>query len=193
MKTYDIRLCGVNRTLPLIPIPGDLAFASFVIISDTELVSAAAPVLAEKILQHGPVEAVVTAEAKGIALAYEVSRLLGLKRFIVARKSVKSYMRDVVHHEVQSITTAAKQTLYLDGTDADAIRGKRVCLIDDVISTGESIAAVEELVKHAGGQVIVRAAVLAEGSAANRSDIVYLQKLPLFRKISETEFQPLDL
>ena len=92
MKTYDIRLCGVNRTLPLIPIPGDLAFASFVIISDTELVSATAPALVKKILQNGTVEAVVTAEAKGIALAYEVSRLLGLKRFIVARKSVKSYM-----------------------------------------------------------------------------------------------------
>jgi len=193
MKSYDISLCGVNRTLPLIPIPGDLAFASFVIISDTELVSAAAPALVEKILQNGPVEAVVTAEAKGIALAYEVSRLLGLKRFIVARKSVKSYMRNVVHHEVQSITTAEKQALYLDGTDASAVRGKRVCLIDDVISTGESIAAVEELVHHAGGQVIVRAAVLAEGDAARRSDIVFLQKLPLFRKTGNNEYEPQDL
>ena len=127
MKNYQMELCGVQRTLPFIPISDDMAFASFVVLGDTELVSACAPVLAEKI---GPVDAVVTAEAKGIALAYEISRLLGLKEFIVARKSQKSYMRDVVSASVHSITTAGEQHLYLDGVDADKIRGKHVCLLD---------------------------------------------------------------
>jgi len=192
MKTYDISICGVTRTLPLIPISDGMAFASFVIISDTELISAAAPALADQIRRQGPVEEIVTAEAKGIALAYEISRLLGLKRFIVARKSRKSYMRDAVRHEVQSITTAERQMLYLDGADAAEIRGRRVCLVDDVISTGESIAAIEALVKSAGGDVVCRAAVLAEGDAASRKDIVFLQKLPLFCRSGEDGYQPLS-
>ena len=167
MKNYQMELCGVQRTLPFIPISDDMAFASFVVLGDTELVSACAPVLAEKI---GPVDAVVTAEAKGIALAYEISRLLGLKEFIVARKSQKSYMRDVVSASVHSITTAGEQHLYLDGVDADKIRGKHVCLLDDVISTGESLHALEALVKNAGAQVVKQAALLAEGDAADRGD-----------------------
>jgi adenine phosphoribosyltransferase len=191
MKSYEIQVCGISRTLPLIPISDQLAFASFVVISDTELISAAAPVLAEKIRQAGAPEEIVTAEAKGIALAYEVSRLLGLKRFVVARKSMKSYMQDAVHHEVKSITTANTQVLYLDGSDAAEIRGRRVCILDDVISTGESIAAVEALVQEAGGIVACRAAILAEGSAASRSDILYLQKLPLFQKDAKGDYLPL--
>ena len=127
MKEYSMELCGVKRTLPFIPISEEMAFASFVVLGDTEL--------AAKI---GEVDAIVTAEAKGIALAYEVSKELGHKEFIVARKSTKSYMKDVVSASVHSITTAGEQHLYLDGKDADKIRGKRVCLLDDVISTGES-------------------------------------------------------
>ena len=187
MKNYQMELCGVQRTLPFIPISDDMAFASFVVLGDTELVSACAPVLAEKI---GPVDAVVTAEAKGIALAYEISRLLGLKEFIVARKSQKSYMRDVVSASVHSITTAGEQHLYLDGVDADKIRGKHVCLLDDVISTGESLHALEALVKNAGAQVVKQAALLAEGDAADRGDILFLQKLPLFKKTAEGEYEP---
>ena len=187
MKNYQMELSGVQRTLPFIPISDDMAFASFVVLGDTELVSACAPVLAEKI---GPVDAVVTAEAKGIALAYEISRLLGLKEFIVARKSQKSYMRDVVSASVHSITTAGEQHLYLDGVDADKIRGKHVCLLDDVISTGESLHALEALVKNAGAQVVKQAALLAEGDAADRGDILFLQKLPLFKKIAEGEYEP---
>ena len=179
-------LCGVERTLPFIPISDTLAFASFVILGDTELVSAVAPALAEKI---GKVDAVVTAEAKGIALAYEVSRQLGLKEFIVARKSTKSYMRNVVSASVHSITTQGEQHLYLDGADADKIRGKNICIIDDVISTGESLNALNVLVESAGANVVCRAAVLAEGDAADRSDIVFLQKLPLFNKVSEGEYE----
>ena len=181
MKTYKMEVCGLKRELPFVKIKDDLAFASFVIISDTELISACAKELAAKI---GEVDAVVTAEAKGIALAYEVSRLLGLKEFIVARKSVKSYMTDVVSTEVNSITTKGTQKLYLDGVEAAKIKGRKICIIDDVISTGESLKAVETLVEKAGADVIRRAAVLAEGDAASREDIIFLQKLPLF-SISE--------
>ena len=177
MKTYNMTLCNVDRTLPFIPISEDMAFASFVVLGDTELVSACAPALAKKI---GNVDAIVTAEAKGIALAYEVSRQLGLKEFIVARKSTKSYMKNVVSASVHSITTAGEQHLYLDGKDADKIRGKRVCLLDDVISTGESLTALEKLVEKAGGNICGRMAILAEGDAQERDDILYLEKLPLF-------------
>ena len=186
MKEYTIELCGVKRTLPFIPINDTTAFTSFVILGDTELVSACAPELAEKI---GPVDAVVTAEAKGIALAYEISRLLGLKEFIVARKSTKNYMQNVISASVHSITTAGEQHLYLDGVDADKIRGKHVCLLDDVISTGESLHALEVLMKNAGASVVKKAAILAEGDAASRDDIIFLQKLPLFHKTGEGEYE----
>lgn len=186
MKDYEINLCGIKRHLPFIPISDTTAFASFVILGDTELVSACAPVLAEKI---GQVDALVTAEAKGIALAYEISRILGLKEFIVARKSTKNYMKNVVSASVHSITTAGEQHLYLDGADADKIRGKKVCLLDDVISTGESLHALETLMDNAGASVVKKAAVLAEGDAASREDIIFLQKLPLFRKVGEEEYE----
>ena len=179
MTGYTMELCGVERTLPFIPINETMAFASFVILGDTELVSACAPKLAEMI---GDVDAVLTAEAKGIALAYEVSKCLGLKEFIVARKSEKSYMKDVVSASVHSITTAGEQHLYLDGVDAAKIRGKRICIIDDVISTGQSLEAIEELVTKAGGNIVGKAAVLAEGDARGRKDIIYLEELPLFFK-----------
>ena len=186
MKEYTIELCGVKRTLPFIPINDTTAFASFVVLGDTELVSACAPELAKKI---GPVDAVVTAEAKGIALAYEISRLLGLKEFIVARKSTKSYMQNMISASVHSITTAGEQHLYLDGVDADKIRGKHVCLLDDVISTGESLHALEVLMKNAGASVVRKAAILAEGDAASRDDIIFLQNLPLFHKSGEGEYE----
>ncbi len=179
---YELNLCGVTRHLPFIDINETTAFASFVILGDTELVAAVAPEIAGKI---SGVDVIVTAEAKGIALAYELSKELGMKEFIVARKSVKSYMKNVVETSVHSITTKGEQHLYLDGVDADKIRGKRVLLVDDVISTGESLRALEDLVKAAGATVASQAAVLAEGDAADRKDIVFLQKLPLFRKSGE--------
>ena len=152
-------------------------------------VSACAPELAAKI---GEVDAIVTAEAKGIALAYEVSKELGHKEFIVARKSTKSYMKDVVSASVHSITTAGEQHLYLDGKDADKIRGKRVCLLDDVISTGESLHALECLMANASEEVVKKAAILAEGDAADRKDIVFLQKLPLFKKTGDGEYEVIE-
>lgn len=188
MKTYELNLCGVKRELPFVDLEDDLAFASFVIMGDTELIEACAPELAAKI---GDVDVIITAEAKGIALAYEISRLLGKKEFIVARKSIKSYMQGVVSVSVHSITTSGEQHLFLDGYDAEKIRGRSVCIVDDVISTGESLYALEALVKSADGKVTKRAAVLAEGSAADREDIIYLQQLPLFKKCGDEEYQRL--
>lgn len=186
---YTLELCGLQRKLPLIEISKDTAFASFVIIGDTELIERCAPALAERI---GPVDAIVTAEAKGIALAYEVSRCLGLKEFIVARKSTKTYMQNVVSASVHSITTQKEQQLFLDGNDAAKIEGRRVCLMDDVISTGESLYALEFLAKTAGAKIAARAAVLAEGDAAKRDDILFLQKLPLFKRQPDGSFAPAD-
>lgn len=182
MKNYELNICGVKRELPFVDLKDNLAFASFVIMGDTELIMACAPDLAEKI---GDVDVIITAEAKGIALAYEISRILGKKEFIVARKSIKSYMSGVVSVSVHSITTSGEQHLYLDGHDADRLRGKRVCIVDDVISTGESLYAIEALVESAEGIVTRKAAVLAEGKAADREDIIFLQKLPLFIKCED--------
>jgi len=176
-KTYTLEVAGVTRNLPIIPISETLSIASFVVLGDTELICAAAPLLMEKLPE---VDVLVTAEAKGIPLVFEVSRLMGMKQFFVARKSVKAYMDNPVIDEVQSITTTNKQLLCLDALDAAAIKGKRVAIIDDVISTGESIEAIERLVKAVGGIVTVKAAILAEGDAATREDILFLEELPLF-------------
>ena len=174
---YELTVAGVTRQLPVIQIAPDLAIASFVILGDCELVTAAAPLLAERLPE---IDYIVTAEAKGIPLANEVSRLLGLPYYIVARKSIKPYMRTPLTDEVNSITTQKTQSLCLDGKDAMAIRGRRVAVLDDVISTGASLEAVERLVEKAGAEVVARAAILAEGDAAKREDIIFLEELPLF-------------
>ena len=175
--TYQMKVCGVERELSLVPIDENKAFASFVVIGDTELVERAA---AELAAQVPPVDVVLTAEAKGIALAYELSRRLGMKEFIVARKSVKSYMKNPISASVHSITTQGEQHIYLDEADIRKVAGKRVCIVDDVISTGESLSALENLVEKAGGTIVGRMAILAEGDAQDRGDILYLEKLPLF-------------
>ncbi len=187
--TYQMKVCGVERELPLVPIDENKAFASFVVIGDTELVERAA---AELAAQVPPVDVVLTAEAKGIALAYELSRRLGMKEFIVARKSVKSYMKNPISASVHSITTQGEQHIYLDEADIRKVAGKRVCIVDDVISTGESLRAVEELAKKAGGNVVCRAAILAEGNAAKRKDILFLGELPLFEKNENGEYVPMS-
>lgn len=176
-KTYTLTVAGVTRELPIIAITEELSIASFVILGDAELVAAAAPELAKKLPQA---DVLITAEAKGIPLIYEISRQLGMSHYIVARKSVKPYMADPLVSEVVSITTQKKQVLCLDQKDAAALKGKRVAIIDDVISTGESIQALEELAAKAGGEVVAKAAILAEGDAAARKDILFLEELPLF-------------
>ncbi|RNB83383.1 adenine phosphoribosyltransferase [Brevibacillus fluminis] len=176
-KTYVLEIAGITRHLPIIPIAEHVSIASFVILGDTELVTAAAPLLAEKLPE---VDVLITAEAKGIPLIHEMSRVMNMKKYYVARKSTKPYMESPLINEVESITTQKKQILCLDGADAREIAGKRVAIIDDVISTGKSLQAIEDLVVKAGGHVVARAAILAEGDAAGRSDILFLQELPLF-------------
>lgn len=176
-NSYELNVCGIKRNLPIIKISEDLAIASFVILGDTELIVNVAPQIAKKLPE---VDILVTAEAKGIPLVYEISKLLNMKEYIIARKSIKPYMNNPITDEVVSITTQKEQTLCLDGSDAEKIMGKRVAIIDDVISTGESLSAIERLVEKAGGLITAKAAILAEGDAADRTDIIFLEKLPLF-------------
>jgi len=178
MQTYRIKVAGLERDLPLCRINDELSIAAFVIFGDVELTCACARELNKIAPEH---DIMITAEAKGIPLVYEMARQQGVNRYLIARKVPKLYMREPFSVEVQSITTAKKQTLFIDKSDIDHIKGKRVLIIDDVISTGESIRAVEKLVKEAGGTVAGRMAILAEGDAKYRDDILYLEELPLFK------------
>ena len=171
MKTYTLHVAGLTRELPIIKLSYDLSIASFVILGDTEIVKKTAPMIAKKLPD---VDFVVTAEAKGIPLAYEISKILNLNEYVVARKSVKVYMEEPIEVEVNSITTTNSQKLYLNNQDANKIKGKRVALIDDVISTGQSLKALERLVEKAGANVVAKAAILAEGNAKDRKDIIFL-------------------
>ena len=189
MKYFDFEICGLTRKLPYVQISDKLGLASFVCLSDTELVQSVAPELVKRLPE---VDYLMTAEAKGICLTYEMSRIMGMKEFIVARKSRKPYMVNPVSHHVFSITTQKDQTLWLDGCDADKIRGKRVALIDDVIATGESLAAIESLAQTAGANVVARAAILAELGAVNRKDIIYLKEHYVFRVNPDGSFTPIN-
>ena len=175
---YTMTIAGCERQLPRCPINDKLDIAGFIIFGDVELTVAAVAELLKKLPDF---DYIVTPEAKSIPLAYEMSRQSGKKYFVV-RKKAKLYMQNPVTVNVRSITTDAVQTLILDGADGEQIRGKRVVILDDVISTGESLRAVEELVAQFDCDVVAKAAVLAEGDAAERKDIVFLEKLPLFFK-----------
>lgn len=171
-------IAGLERELTLCPLNDKLDIAAFVMFSDVELTVAAA----EELLKKCPdFDIIITAESKGIPLGYEMARQSG-KPYVVARKSVKLYMSDPLEVTVKSITTAAEQRLYLSAEKAELIKGKRILVVDDVISTGESLKALEKLVEAAGGSIAAEAAVLAEGDAADRTDIIFLEKLPLFFK-----------
>ena len=176
-KTYTLEVAGLKRDLPLCPLNENLYIGAFVIFGDVELTCACASELIKIAPEH---DIMITSESKGIPLVYEMARQMGVNKYILARKMQKLYMSDVFATEVTSITTAKKQTLYLDGEDAEFMRGKRVLIVDDVISTGESLRAIEALVEHAGGQIVGKMAILAEGDAKDREDIKYLQVLPLF-------------
>ena len=177
--SYKMTIAGCERALPLCPISDELNIGAFVIFGDPELTTACAQALLERAPEH---DVMITAESKGIPLICEMARLSGNKRYVLARKAPKLYMRNVFSCEVRSITTDHVQTLYLDGNDADYMRGKKVLVVDDVISTGESLRALEELVEQAGGEIAGRMAILAEGDATQREDLIYLEKLPLFDK-----------
>ena len=174
---YHMTVAGLERDLPICPLNDSLSIAGFVIFGDPELTVACA----RELLKRAPAyDYIITAEAKGIPLAHEMARQAGDKKYILARKGPKLYMRDLFSVSVNSITTAKEQKLYLDGADAALMKGKRILVVDDVISTGESLRALEALVEKAGGEICGRMAILAEGDAQDRKDLIYLEKLPLF-------------
>ena len=176
--TYKMTIAGLERELMLCPLNEKIDIAAFIMFSDVELTVK----VSEELLKKCPeFDVILTAESKGIPLGYEMARQSG-KPYVVARKSVKLYMSAPLSVTVQSITTANEQTLYLSAEKAELINGKNVLIVDDVISTGESLNAMEKLVESAGGKITAKAAVLAEGDAANRTDIIFLEKLPLFFK-----------
>ena len=175
---YEMKVAGLDRKLKKCAVSDKLDIAAFIMFGDVEVTVESA----KQLLAKAPdFDVIITAESKGIPLAYEMARQSG-KTYVVARKSVKLYMQDVVSVQVKSITTANEQTLHLDGEKAALLKGRRVLIVDDVISTGESLKALESLVKQAGGIIAAEAAVLAEGDAADRGDILFLDPLPLFFK-----------
>ncbi len=176
-KTYKMKIAGLDRELPLCPINEKLQIGAFVIFGDPELTTACAAELLRRAPEY---DYAITAEAKGIPLVHEMARLDGNRKYFLARKAAKLYMTDVFEFRVRSITTAREQVLYLDRADAEQMKGKRILIVDDVVSTGESLHAIEELVRAAGGIICGRMTILAEGDAASRDDLVYLEKLPLF-------------
>lgn len=175
---YTMKIAGLTRELEKFPVNDKLDIAAFIIFGDVELTVKGC----EELLKKAPeFDVILTPEAKSIPIAYEMARQTG-KPYVIARKAVKVYMRNSIEVSVTSITTKNEQKLFLGETEVNKIKGKRVLIIDDVISTGESLAAVRELVKKAGGIEAAACAFLAEGDAADRDDIIFLEKLPLFFK-----------
>lgn len=175
-KYHKMKIAGLDRDLIICPVNDKLDIAGFIMFSDVELTVACASELLKKAPEF---DCIVTAECKGIPLAYEMSRQSG-KKYFVARKGAKLYMKDPIKVDVKSITTVNVQSLYLDKSEADQMAGKRILVVDDVISTGESLKALETLLNATEGTVVAKMAVLAEGDAADRTDIIFLEKLPLF-------------
>lgn len=178
MATYKMKIAGLERELEMFPVSDKLDIAAFIMFGDVEITKKAAEELLKICPEH---DVVVTAEAKGIPLCYEMARQ-GCQNYVVARKGVKVYMRNPIEVQVHSITTQNEQKLYLGENDVEFLKDKRVLIVDDVISTGESLNALENLVAQTGAKIVGKAAVLAEGDAKERKDIIYLEELPLFFK-----------
>lgn len=174
---YTMEIAGCTRHLPLCRVNDNLYIAALIMFGDVELTVAAAKELLTKAPEY---DIMITAESKGIPLLYEMARQSGAENYIIARKGPKLYMQDIHTTYVNSITTENRQMLCISGADAEAMRGKRVLIVDDVISTGESLNALETLIDEVGGKVVGRMAVLAEGDASKREDIICLAPLPLF-------------
>lgn len=177
-ETYRIKVAGLERELPVCPLNEHLSIAGFIIFGDVDLTVACAEELLKKLPEF---DYIVTPEAKSIPLAYEMSRQSGKKYFVI-RKKEKAYMQNPVTVTVNSITTKGEQKLILDGADGEQIKGKRIVILDDVISTGESLASAEKLVNKFDVEIVGKAAILAEGDAAERDDIVFLGTIPLIFK-----------
>lgn len=178
METYKMKIAGLERELPLCKVNDKMDIAAFVIFGDVEITVASAAELLKKCPEF---DFIVCPEAKGIPLAYEMAKQSG-KPYFICRKGPKLYMKDPVFVNVRSITTDKVQTVYLDGNEGEQLRGKRVLIVDDVISTGESLLAVQALVEKFDADIVGQSAILAEGDAADRDDIIFLEKLPLFFK-----------
>ena len=172
-----MKVAGLERKLPMFRVNDKISIAAFIIFGDVELTVNSARELLKKVPEH---DIMITAEAKSIPLIHEMARQSGVNDYVIARKKPKVYMSDVIEVSVNSITTHGEQKLYLGKEDADKLTGKRVLIVDDVISTGESLSALEALVERVGGNIVGKAAILAEGDAAARRDITYLEQLPLF-------------
>lgn len=183
--TYEMTVAGVTRELPLCAINESLMIGGFVVFGDVELTCACARDLLKVAPEY---DYMVAPEAKAIPVAHEMARQSGRNDYIVVRKVKKAYMQNVLEVADRSITTKGEQRLYMDGKDAEKIKGKRVLILDDVISTGGSLLAVEHLVEEAGGIIVGKMAILAEGKASERTDIITLGKLPLFNH----QGQPID-
>ena len=175
--TYEMDIAGLTRELPLCRVTDDMYIGAFVMFGDVELTVHCAAELLKRAPEY---DYLIAPEAKAIPLLYEMARQSGAERYFIARKGAKAYMSGVFEVEVRSITTMHIQKLVIDKADAELIKGKRMLILDDVISTGESLHAMEELVTRAGGVIAGKMAVLAEGDAYNRTDIITLGKLPLF-------------
>lgn len=174
---YTIDIAGMKRDLKLFSVNDDLKIAAFILFGDVEITKHAA----KELLARAPeFDLIVTAEAKSIPLVYEMAAQAGMNDYIIARKGIKVYMEDVLTVSVNSITTMSTQSLHLGKDEVDRIKGRRILVVDDVISTGESLIALEKLVNAAGGEIVAKMAVLAEGDAFDRDDITVLGKLPLF-------------
>ncbi len=177
--TYTVDICGRKEILPILSLPSGVGICFFNLHGNVGLTEFCASELKKKVEKFSP-DVIITAESKGLQLAHCLARDLGHDFYAVARKSKKLYMQDGISVEVKTITTAEVQHLYLSSHDSELLRGKRVAVVDDVVSTGAATAALETLVKMSGGEAVCRAFVLAEGDAKNRNDIIYLADIPLF-------------
>ena len=176
---HEMTIAGLKRQLPLFKVADNLYIAAFIIFGDVEMTVASAGELLKKAPEF---DILVTSEAKSIPLIHEMARQAGQNEYVVARKGEKVYMENVITTEVDSITTAGIQKLCIGQKEIDQMKGKRVLIVDDVISTGGSLKSIEILVNKAGGNIVGKMAVLAEGDAADRDDIIFLEKLPLFNE-----------
>lgn len=174
---HEMTIAGLKRQLPLCRITDDLYIGAFIMFGDVEVTVASA----RELLAKAPdFDVLITAEAKGIPLCYEMARQAETNNYVIARKGPKLYMNNIISTEVDSITTDHVQTLYIGDTEVNMLKDKKVLIVDDVISTGESLRSLENLVNRAGGTIVGRMAVLAEGEATEREDIIFLEKLPVF-------------
>ena len=184
---YELKVAGLTRKLPKVKINDKLAIASFVMLGDTDLIEKCADALFYQLdTRKLDIDIIVVPEAKGIALAHCISNHMSVD-YVVARKSVKGYMSDPMVEKVQSITTIGAQTLVLDSCDVEKLKGKKICIVDDVVSTGGSIVGLQEMLEKIDCKVVCKATVLLEEAGYDKDDLIYLAKLPIFRLGNQDE------